>query len=104
LFNNRYEKLLVIYFTFVPALGVIMSNLASGSVVTEDKFLEFDDEIIDSENIDDTATEPVNSGENNFDAGGINIHTAFLDARRRLELRIAERDLEKDIKEFDFDI
>lgn len=81
-----------------------MSNLASGSTVTEAEFLEFDDEIIDSENIDDTTTASVNVDDNYFDAGGLNIHTAFLDARRRLELRIAERKLEKDIKEFDFDL
>jgi hypothetical protein len=81
-----------------------MSNLASGSTVTEEEFLEFDDEIIDSENIDDTTTASVNVDDNYFDAGGLNIHTAFLDARRRLELRIAERKLEKDIKEFDFDL
>lgn len=96
--------MLVIYFTFVPFLGVIMSNLASGSTVTEEEFLEFDDEIIDSENIDDTSTASVNIGDNYFDASGLNIHTAFLDARRRLELRIAERKLEKDIREFDFDL
>ena len=81
-----------------------MSNLASGSTVTEEEFLEFDDEINGSENIDDTTTASVNSGEYYFDAGDLNIHTAFLDARRRLELRIAERKLEKDIKEFDFDL
>jgi hypothetical protein len=96
--------LLVIYFTFVPSLGVIMSNLASGSTVSEEEFLEFDDEIIDSENIDDTSTASVNVGDNYFEASSLDIHTAFLDARRRLELRIAERKLEKDIREFDFDL
>jgi hypothetical protein len=81
----------------------LRSNLASGSTVTEEEFLEFGDEIIDSENIDDTGTASVNIGDNYFDDGGLNIHTAFFDARRRLELRIAERKLEKDIREFDFD-
>jgi hypothetical protein len=62
-----------------------MSNLASGSTVSEDEFLEFDDEIIDSENINDSTTAFVNIGDNYFDAGGLNAHTHLLDARRRLD-------------------
>jgi len=83
-----------------------MSNLASGSgsVTTENKFLEFDDEIIDSDNIDDLTTASSIINEHIFDTDGITIHTACIDARRRLEIRIAERDLAKDIKEFNFDI
>ena len=75
-----------------------MSNLASGSAATEDTFLEYDDEIIDSENLDEIVSVP-----DNLDNSNATTQTPYLDARRRLELRLAERNLERDIKEFDFD-
>lgn len=81
-----------------------MSNLASGSNSTEDIFLEFDDDIIDSENIDEIASDSDNPDNVNQDNVTVNTHTTFLDARRRLEVFIEEKNLEKDTKEFDFDI
>lgn len=69
-----------------------MSNLTSSSMsVSNDNFLEFDEDLAtaDTETSTDVDSTP---------------HVPFIDARRRLESIIDERNLEKDIKEFDFDI
>jgi hypothetical protein len=75
-----------------------MSNLTSVSTATDDSFLEYDDEVIGSENIDQIVSDV-----DSVDNSNVTTQTPYLDARRRLELRLAERNLERDIKEFDFD-
>lgn len=68
-----------------------MSNLTSSSISTsDDNFLGFDEDFAaaDTETSTDVESTP---------------HVPFIDARRRLESIIDERNLEKDIKEFDFD-
>ncbi len=64
-----------------------MSEPMSSSV---DTFLEDGDEAIN-----DAALEPEIEGK---------VADPFIDSRRRLEARLAERRLEKDLREFDFDI
>ncbi len=68
-----------------------MSNLTSSSnSMSSETFLGFDE---DFATIDDEAS---------TDTSSIS-HEPFIDARRRLESMLDERNLEKDIKEFDFD-
>jgi hypothetical protein len=64
-----------------------MSDTMSSSV---DDFIEISDE------------EAINDAELETEPGSIKT-IAQIDSRRRLEERLAERQLEKDLKEFDFD-
>ncbi len=68
-----------------------MSNLTSSSTsMSDEEFLGFDE---DFSNIGPDATADSIAAS----------HTPFIDARRRLESMLEEKNLEKDIKEFDFD-
>lgn len=68
-----------------------MSDLASSSTsVSDDNILEFDEGFTRADNETTNDSEAADS--------------PFIDARRRLEAMLDDRNLEKDIKEFDFDI
>lgn len=51
--------------------------------------------------LDDIEDEAINDSE--LDSENTSRNIPFIDSRRRLEARLAERSLARDIKEFDFD-
>ena len=64
-----------------------MSDSMSSSV---DSFIDIDgDEAVNDPDIDSSAAKKIDS---------------FIDSRRRLEDRLAERQLQRDLREFDFDL